>query len=82
MIAADAEDFDIEDPPPNTFDYMHNSSFGLRKEVDIIKVIRGGSAGNRTEWETAILCPNCIDSINNNPDDPREVFPSGTREDQ
>lgn len=57
------------------FDCGHNSSPGLRKEVDLFD-------GLDLKWSTAILCPTCTENINNNPDDPREVYPAGTREDQ
>lgn len=56
------------------FDCGH-TSHGLRKEYDLFH-------GPSLSWETAILCEPCKDSIQNNPDDPREVYPAGTREDQ
>lgn len=50
------------------------TNYGLRKEYDLLD-------GITLKWSSAILCVKCKDSIDNNPDDPREVFPSGTRED-
>lgn len=73
MIASDAEDFDIEDPPPPlVFDCGHQHH-GLRREYDLLD-------GTSLEWSSAILCESCKNAINDNPDDPRETFPSGTRD--
>lgn len=74
MIDANAEDFDIEDPPPEIFDCQHRTA-ELRREYDLLD-------GTSLEWSTAILCGNCKSAIQDNPDDPREVYPAGTREDQ
>jgi hypothetical protein len=56
------------------YDCQHQHH-GLRREVDLFD-------GTDLKWSTAILCQRCIDDINDNPDDPREVYPAGTREDQ
>jgi hypothetical protein len=61
------------------FDCGHTSP-GLRKEVDILHYSK--AFAEPAHWSTAILCRVCVSAINNNPDDPREVYPAGTREDQ
>ena len=70
------DDFDMPEKyrePEDVYDCGHQQ-YGLRTEYDLLD-------GGTLKWSSAILCRVCKDSIDNNPDDPREVFPSGTRED-
>jgi hypothetical protein len=49
-----------------------HTKHGLRRESDILDAVT-------LRWSTAILCAACVASINDNADDPREVYPAGTR---